>query len=411
MRRQLRITAITAALGALSAAAAPSSCLAITIVVDYSKDSNGFFAAGNPTGQGAAARAALEAAASFYSTILTDTMSAMTDPPNFTGSLGGTGRWDWDLHFDHPATGAPTVLTHQTIPANVYRLYAGGRTLPAGTLAVGGTSTPSFDYAYSGAFTSGELAYVKQLSMDFEIAITTRGQTGYSSWGGFVSFDLNPATVWHYNVQALPPAGANDFYSVALHELAHALGIGSSRQWNDLATGSHFAGNAARAAYGGSPPPLSPQTPSNPTPEHWAEGTMSRVLGTSTTQEALMDPTLTKGTRKLVTALDAAALTDIGWIVSTPTFNSADFNRDGTVNRPDLTLWRTAFKTNAGADADGDGDSDGHDFLIWQRRLGQNAIAASAPRGVPEPRGAALAAWIAAWVAGRRRQSVGSRAA
>jgi hypothetical protein len=43
---------------------------------------------------------------------------------------------------------------------------------------------------------------------------------------------------------------------------------------------------------------------------------MSTVFGTATAQEAAMDPDLTSGTRKMLTALDAAALTDIGWNVA-----------------------------------------------------------------------------------------------
>jgi hypothetical protein len=49
----------------------------------------------------------------------------------------------------------------------------------------------------------------------------------------------------------------------------------------------------------------------------------------------------------------------------------ADFNNTGGVNGADLTVWRSSFGVNAGADAEGDGDSDGQDFLAWQRDLGK----------------------------------------
>jgi hypothetical protein len=51
----------------------------------------------------------------------------------------------------------------------------------------------------------------------------------------------------------------------------------------------------------------------------------------------------------------------------------ADFNNNNVVDGADLTVWKTAYGTNANADADGDGDSDGRDFLIWQRSIGQTA--------------------------------------
>jgi hypothetical protein len=47
----------------------------------------------------------------------------------------------------------------------------------------------------------------------------------------------------------------------------------------------------------------------------------------------------------------------------------ADFDRDGFINRPDLTIWKHAFGLASDGDADGDGDTDGRDFLIWQRQF------------------------------------------
>ena len=116
------------------------------------------------------------------------------------------------------------------------------------------------------------------------------------------------------------------------------------------------------------------------------------------------------GTRKRLTKLDAAALTDIGWSVVAPpppTYNVADFNEDTFVNGADLTMWKGAFGLNSNGDADGDNDSDGRDYLIWQRNFGATS---SLPAGsgafapVPEPSGA-LAAIIgaAAYIAFRRR--------
>ena len=51
----------------------------------------------------------------------------------------------------------------------------------------------------------------------------------------------------------------------------------------------------------------------------------------------------------------------------------ADFNHNNAVDGGDVTVWKSAYGTNANADANGDGVSDGRDFLIWQRSLGATA--------------------------------------
>ena len=90
-----------------------------------------------------------------------------------------------------------------------------------------------------------------------------------------------------------------------MHELGHLLGIGTSNSWNNLISGSNFTGAASSALFGGFVP-LSGDL------GHWAEGT----LGNSGTQEALMDPSILEGTRKVFTDLDLAGLTDVGWEVT-----------------------------------------------------------------------------------------------
>jgi hypothetical protein len=119
-----------------------------------------------------------------------------------------------------------------------------------------------------------------------------------------------------------------------------------------------------------------------------------------------MDPDVTTGTRKRLTSLDAAALRDIGWSINEPppaNFRPADFNRDGTVNGPDLAIWKTAFHATTAGNADGDGDSDGNDFLIWQRTLGQSSLV-PASGSVPEPASAMMIVVSALGLARTRRR-------
>ena len=120
-----------------------------------------------------------------------------------------------------------------------------------------------------------------------------------------------------------------------------------------------------------------------------------------------MDPEITVGMRKRLTALDAAALDDIGWDVVAPvTFNPADFNEDRFVNGGDLAVWRSAFGIKPNGDADADTDSDGRDFLIWQRQLGASSSIATTlatSSSVPEPRSVLLAMAASAGLRAARR--------
>ena len=75
------------------------SAKAIEIEVNYDFDTNNFF---DPeTANGAAARAALEAAAARYSDIITTSLS-----PVVAGNPVPSTDPDWRLGFTHPSTGA-----------------------------------------------------------------------------------------------------------------------------------------------------------------------------------------------------------------------------------------------------------------------------------------------------------------
>src|SRR5205085_130842 len=79
----------------------------------------------------------------------------------------------------------------------------------------------------------------------------------------------------------------------------HALGLGTAPTWNSLIRNGAFVGPNAVAVYGG-PVPLAGTA-------HWADGI------TVNGQPVALDPTATLGGRVTFSALDTAALRDVGW--------------------------------------------------------------------------------------------------
>lgn len=260
---------------------------ALNIEFDYSYDIGGFFTAPR--------KSVLESAASFYEAQIADTLDAITP--------GGANHWT--IEFYSPSDGTTTTVADTTISANTLKLYVGARSLGGGTLGVGG---------YGGvAGGSGSGAFVT--------AVSTRGETGatgssttatdFAPWGGSIAF--NSDSTWYFDSDPSTDesfVGQNDFYSVALHELGHVLGLGTALSWTHYVNGSHqFTGPTATTVHGGN-------VPLETDDSHFQDGLGSYLPGGITPQDAALDPTITTGTRKRVTELDLAALKDIGWEIA-----------------------------------------------------------------------------------------------
>src|SRR5262245_16536883 len=254
------------------------SAAAITLSLDYSYDAANFFGAGNPQGPtgGAQAKAALEAAASFYSTILTDSFSPIQTPAPFHSSqFDGQVTWQWTENFNNPATNAATVVTNATIAADQYVIYAGARSLTGSTAGIGGPGGFGWSSNPTGGWSQAEINQINATTATFQNQVEKRGQpSGFSRWGGTITFDNDGSTPWFFNHLGTPSGNVTDFYSIALHELGHAVGLGSSTDWTNLVSGSTFTGINAEAQHGGTAIPLSADL------GHWANGTMSVVYGT-----------------------------------------------------------------------------------------------------------------------------------
>lgn len=278
------------ALEALEAREVP----AVNIVVDYSFDASGFFT--DPT-----RRAVVEQAAADLGARL-DTPLAAIDP------VGNS----WTEFFTNPATGSSGRAANRSLAADTLVVYVGARELGGATVGEAGPGT----YSASG-------------SSAFQMLLRTRAPSGVTTWGGSVAFDST--TNWFFGTTTAGLGRTQtDFYSVAVHEIGHVLGIGTSARWRAQTTAADtFVGPTAVALYGG-PVPLTSDD------AHWRDGIS--VNG----QMASLDPTTTTGTRVVFSPLDFAALEDLGWTVGDGTA------ADPVTTQPTARPWAGTWTSLAG---------------------------------------------------------------
>ncbi|MDZ4658864.1 MAG: PEP-CTERM sorting domain-containing protein [Bythopirellula sp.] len=359
-----------------------------------------------------AARDAIDEAAADISAAITSNLSAI-NTDLYSGINGNaTATFNWSYSYSNPLTGGSVTIDTATIPANTVTMYVGARSILGSTLGVGGPGGAGFSLSgtystpnqWPGAVDIGEsqseLAYkrgggpvigtlegtsvaegfVGTYSIDFGIAYGSLSLDWDGNNNGAKDNDTDLNNYWHFNHTTSVGAGKNDLYSVALHEMLHALGIGASDSWDDLVSGTTWDGSNASTLYGSGNGLI------NPAGDHIASGIMSTSILDGSPQEVVMDPSITQGTRKRLTALDLAFLRDIGYatIIPTPSFSPADFNEDADVDSGDLATWQTAYGLNANGDTNNDGDSDGRDFLLWQREY-TGSLPFTATVAVPEP--------------------------
>ena len=295
-------------------ALAAGQAAALTIEFDYSYD-GGFF-----SGAHADRRPYLQAAGDYVESRLGDTLLAVDS--NAVGSFYPA--------FSDPATPGSvfTVDTPQDIAADTLRIYAGGRDLGDGVAGRGG---PGLVAAESNT-TDPSLynAWVADVKTRGEAGATGNAATAtdFGPWGGTVFFGT--AMAWHFDATPLSvdAFSGTDFFSVAIHEIAHVLGVGTSASWlhwigdrQPGCGGDEFCGPTAVATYhlaGNVPLEPARDTNGDGTPDvdddaHWADGTQGVLDGELV--EAAFDPVIANGQRKFYTALDWAALADVGWEV------------------------------------------------------------------------------------------------
>lgn len=264
----------------------PRQLLTITIQFDYSRDANHFF--DDPV-----RRQVLDLAG--------QTLGARLDD-NLLG-VSPSGSNTWSLTVSNPSGTGSISLNNETIPENTLLVFVGSRNM--NSLGLGGPG---------GYSSSGSNSWLDLVAARGQVGMLENPETDFGLWGGSITFDHDANWYFGETTSGLS-SSKQDFLSVAMHELGHVLGIGTAGSWDHYVAGGYFKGPNAVAEYGGNVP-LSGSS-------HFHEG--AEDAG----QEVAMDPSLLAGTRKLFTALDYAALVDIGWQVNGISNGEPDNGDDG----------------------------------------------------------------------------------
>jgi len=241
---------------------------AITFQFDYSYDTLGFFTDSNR-------RAVLERAGA-------DLASRIQTPLQAIVPGGGNS---WTARFFHPATGNQITVNNLRVPQDTLLVFVGSQVMSGSEVGFGGPG---------GYQVAGSSSWLN--------TVATRGRSGFSTWGGSVTFSHHHH--WYFGTE---PSELNsntlDFYSVAIHELGHVLGFGTSSEFAGYLNNGVFTGPTATAVYGSAPP-------IEPDQVHWQQGIHSGGQAVS------MQPHLQRNQRVGFSELDYAALRDIGWVIS-----------------------------------------------------------------------------------------------
>ncbi|MEM9752052.1 MAG: matrixin family metalloprotease [Planctomycetota bacterium] len=347
------------AFGGLIGFANPATGLTLSVNTTY--DVNGFF--DDPL-----AAATLDAAAEFYSRVLTDTLD-----PIAPGPRPGGGVNSWELRLSNPGTGEDPYdpftnpdgfrIINPTIPADTVIIYAGAYDLSP--LSAGTTLGIAGPGGWAG---SGNTAWFDTIRNRGEPGFTTGGANEFAPYGGRMSVTTD--TNWNLDYRVAPEPNENDLYTVLLHEIGHILGIGTADSWFTRSINNEFRGNAARAVNDNQFVPLEPGA------GHWAPFFESSIYGTAgptsltspITQETAMDPDVLIGTRKLPTTLDLAGLDDTGWDLAPLVFGDLDFDQALTAEDADLIAQHfgpTGQPYTQRFDFDASGVVDETDLLAW----------------------------------------------
>lgn len=233
------------------------------IQFDYRFDTNRFFA--DPVRRGV-----LNAAANVWESYI---QNEFKDVP------AGTS-----FRFLNPTSGLTQELS-LTSDIDDLLIFVGAAPTPFGDLtdALAASATEGYE-------TTGSIYYNRLTGSQFQPFL------GTLSFNNTLNWFFDPTLDTSNDI----PTGAQDFYSTALHEIAHILGLGGAPIFRQLGEGAQFQGVNAKNINGGSPIPLETDL------GHIKDGFLSDG------QPTLMDPTY-PNSRIIPTRVDLAMLADIGY--------------------------------------------------------------------------------------------------
>lgn len=309
-----------------------SRASALIIQLDYTYDQAD---GGNFFGTHPAARATLEAAAADLSAAITSSLAAVPND-TYTGSSGpATVEFDWSIDLRNPVTGGLVTLQTFNFAQDTIRIYVGMRPLTGNILGQGGAVGAGVGLSYGGGSAGQQTTAMDNAEAASNTAMTrgagplfgtftdtdAGGYTvSYGALAGTLWFDNNTdnsggidsdATLdafWHFELSTPIESNQNDFYSVALHEMLHALGVGTGITWTSLHSGTTWLGGEANAVNGGNGINLLASDGA-----HLRSGLTSPRLSDGVMQEVAMSPSIATGSRKSLTQMDLAFLRDLGY--------------------------------------------------------------------------------------------------
>ena len=362
MRCLLRFGRLSFGLSALLAVAglwAPQISQA-EIIIDFSHDAstNNFF--GTDTADRQNARAAILKAAEDINNILKATLGPVS-PSDYsltgtssTGSGETTVTLDTTLSYLNPATNMPETFNPVGLGVDEIRIFVGARPMsnpgtPSDPInnALGEGGPGSVETMLVASTTNGFASLAAALD-DVESqsnAIFTRGdgplnfgstgtlsgesyQLDYTTNVGSLWFDNDTdndglvdsasqlASSWHFDSASNVAAGKNDLYSVAVHEILHVLGAGTSVSWNNNV--APFGSDDGEGSTDWLGPNVAELLGSGSgiiaiDGVHLTASTVSNRVSDGASQAPVLQQALPTGTRREVTELDVALLRDIGW--------------------------------------------------------------------------------------------------
>ncbi len=340
------------------------------LTADYTFDESGFFTS-IP-----AARLAAEAAIADLNAVLNQNLGAITNSDLIISSTHQTATVDISVSASirNPSTGSMVDVSPVNAPS-VVRLYLGAMPQSFNSVnSVLGTGGPG-SYGISAGVSFGnasDIGIAAETAGMMATAVHSRGegpviasfdsafvinnsngtQTSYPyqvNFGlghGSISFDndtnnnnvddltegIDPADFFHFDHTVAPAANKSDFYSTALHEALHAIGMGASNAWDSLVDGSNWTGSEV-INYLGNGTGLIDASGGHVTP-----GILSPRITDGVLQESVLVPSSMMGERAVLTELDLAFLRDLGFAgaVVPPRVILGDFDLDGDVDLADL---------------------------------------------------------------------------